>query len=89
LSEQAVQTKIIKYLKSVGAHVINTTIVSPNGTADLICCVNGLFYAFEVKKDSKSKVSPLQLYQIKQIEKSGGRGFIVWSVEMVKMALEV
>ena len=88
MTEQQIQTKIIKYLKSIGAHVINTTVVHPIGTADLICCLNGLFYAFEVKKDAKSKVSPLQVYQIERVEKAGGKAFVVWSVDMVKNTLE-
>ena len=44
-------------MKSLGAHVINTTKVSPNGTADLLCCLDGRFIAIEVKR-SKKGVSP-------------------------------
>jgi hypothetical protein len=60
--------------------------VSRNGVPDLICCINGLFFAFEIK-DVKGKASPLQTANLIQIQACGGYAFVVRSVGEVKEIL--
>ena len=84
--EQKIQTKIIKYLKSQDIYVVKTIAVSRNGVPDLICCINGLFFAFEIK-DIKGIVSPLQTANIIQIQSCGGYAFVVRSLDEVKVIL--
>jgi hypothetical protein len=43
----------------------------------MILCVNGIFVALELKRDSKSKASRLQEHTLEMINKSGGLGIIV------------
>jgi len=82
-SEKTIQAAIRKYLKSIGAHVINTTVVSPSGTADLICCYQSKFYAIECKT-KKGSESELQAYQRKQVIKAGGQSIVARGVDDVK-----
>lgn len=47
------------------------------GVPDLLACVNGFFVAIELKgKDGKP--TPLQEYNIRQINESGGVGLILY-----------
>jgi len=47
------------------------------GIPDMILCVNGIFVALELKRDSKSKASRLQEHTLEMINKSGGLGIVV------------
>jgi hypothetical protein len=82
--EKDIQTKIIKYLKSIGAYVIKTQmgIYTSAGTPDIIACYKGVFIAFEVKSE-KGKTTALQELHIKEIKKSGGHAEVVRSVSDV------
>ena len=57
---------------------------SQSGVPDLICCHNGKFYAFEIKRNELSKVSELQKHNIESIRENGGNAYIVWSLDQVK-----
>lgn len=85
--EKDIQHRIIKFLKSIGAYVIKTILSNRNGIPDIIVCYKGKFLAFEVK-DLKGKITPLQEYNIKLINESGGNAYIVRSVEEVKRILD-
>ena len=77
--ESNFQTKIIKYLESIGAYVVkyNASGISKTGVPDLIACVNGTFVAIEVKS-ATVVASKLQEYNLNQIRKSGGVGLILY-----------
>lgn len=77
--ESNFQTKIIKYLESQGAYVIkyNASGISKTGVPDLLACVNGKFIAIEVKAPN-GIASKLQEYNLKQIQKAGGIGLILY-----------
>ena len=50
MSESKLQTKIIKYLESLGWYVRKIITCNKNGTPDIIACdTSGKFWAFEVK----------------------------------------
>ena len=57
------------------------------GIPDIIACINGGFYAFEVKT-ADGKTTALQDATIRKINKCGGHAFVVRSVEDVKSILE-
>jgi Holliday junction resolvase len=59
-------------------------VVGLAGLPDVIALVDGKFYGFEIKKDKNSKPSPLQLYNIEEINNNGGSAHIVWTLEQVK-----
>lgn len=88
-SEQAIQSDILKYLKSVGAYTIKVAAATKSGVPDIICCYKGRFIAIEVKRpETKTKVSPLQLVNIIKIEEAQGSALVAWGKEMVKTFIE-
>ena len=57
------------------------------GIPDVIACIGGRFFAFEVKTTT-GKTTALQEATMKKIRKCGGQARIVRSVEEVKAVLE-
>jgi len=86
MSESVIQNKIIKYLNSKGAYTIKTITTNRSGSPDIICCLNGLYVALEVKTE-KGITSALQEHHMEQIRKSGGISAVVRSVDDVKQLL--
>ena len=56
------------------------------GIPDVICCVDGRFFAFEVKTAS-GKTTPLQQATIRKILAAGGTALVARSVDEVRDAL--
>ena len=56
------------------------------GIPDVICCLDGRFFAFEVKTP-EGRVSKLQERTIHRIKVAGGHAYVVRSVEDVKAVL--
>lgn len=85
--ESDTQTRIIKWLNTIGAYVIKTISANKNGIPDILCCYEGRFYGFEVKSE-KGRATALQKYNIDQIRAAGGVGEVVKTVEEVKCTLK-
>jgi len=85
-SEQVIQTKIIKYLESLGAYTVKTVILNRAGVPDVLACLNGSFIAVEVKKRGNS-TSALQEHHLKRIERANGISIVAFDVADVKEAL--
>lgn len=77
--EKTYENKIKKYLTNKGAWILKTfgNGFQRSGVPDLICCLNGVFIAIEVKA-SNGKPSQLQLYNIDKIRKSGGVAMVLY-----------
>lgn len=80
MTEKQFQKKVIKYLKATP----KTWFVKVwgggfqrSGIPDLICCVNGVFIAVELK-GGDGRVSELQKMNIRQINEAGGIGLILY-----------
>jgi hypothetical protein len=80
MTEKQLQRKVIKYLKSLP----NTWFFKVwgggyqrAGIPDLICCINGIFIAIELKGDN-GKPTELQKMNIKNINAAGGIGVILY-----------
>lgn len=86
--ESEVQSKILAYLKSHNIFHFKTIMTNLVGTPDIICCHNGKFIAFEVKRHQNAAVQPLQWRAKQRIEDAGGESYVVWSVEQVKEIIE-
>jgi len=56
------------------------------GVPDVICCLDGRFFAFEVKTQ-EGRLTKLQEYTIHRIKVAGGHAYVVRSVEDVKAVL--
>ena len=52
------------------------------GLPDIVCCLCGRFFAFEVKTTT-GQLTKLQEHTIERIQAAGGRAFVVRSVEDV------
>lgn len=71
MSEQQLQSAIIKWLKSKGCYVIKAQAGPgvPVGCPDIIALIDGGGYiALEVKSSSSSKFQPLQKETIKKLD---------------------
>lgn len=87
MSEQKLQTKILKWLKAEGHYVFKTVVCNRNGVPDIVGCTHsGHFFAIEVKYGS-NKPSKLQEWNIQEIKKRGGIALIAYDLDTVKAAL--
>ena len=80
---------ILRYLKGLPRCFAWKTHGGMYGTAgipDIIACVEGRFYAFEVKQPG-GRLSRLQEVTLKKIEAAGGVAVMVTSLDEVKKAL--
>lgn len=86
--ESQIQKRILDYLKS-RSDTWAVKIISCNrkGTPDILACISGRFFAFEVKRPSGT-VAEIQKVQIKRIEDTGGVAAVVYSVEDVQKIIE-
>ena len=76
--EKNFENKVKKFLKSKNIWYVKYfgNAYSTPGIPDLICCINGLFVAIEIKSE-KGKVSMLQDYNIEKIKENGGIAFVL------------
>jgi len=88
--EREIVSSIMKYLKTVPGCFCWKEHGGMYGTAgipDIIACVDGRFFGFEVKTE-KGKPTALQEATIRKIQKAGGCAAVVRSVKDVKAVLE-
>lgn len=89
--ESDIQSDIIAYLRGRGdVYVYNATgnAMTGKGTPDIICCFQGRFVSFEVKRpDSSYRMTKPQQIRRRQIESAGGWCFEVMSLEDTAQAL--
>lgn len=90
MKESDIVKAILKYLKTVPCCFVWKEHGGMYGTAgipDIIACIDGRFYGFEVKTE-KGKATALQEATMRKIQKCGGQAVIVRSVEDVKAVLK-
>jgi len=90
LLEKDITAAIIRFLKTVPLCFCWKQFGGMYGTAglpDVICCIKGMFIAFEVKT-KQGRLSKLQAATIKRIMEAHGRAYKVTSVTEVKAILE-
>lgn len=79
-SEKQFENKVKKFLKEEGCWFLKYwagAAYTKNGIPDLLICCNGHFLGIELKS-STGKPSELQLWNIREIEKSGGIGLVLY-----------
>ena len=87
--EKDIVAAILRYLKGLPRCFAWKTHGGMYGTAgipDIIACMEGRFYAFEVKQPG-GRLSRLQEVTLKKIEAAGGVAVMVTSVDEVKSTL--
>lgn len=75
--EQDIQTKIIKYIKSIGGLPIKQNqigVYAQAGVPDILACIQGRFVGIEVKKPGETP-KPIQMAFLKAIRAAGGIAF--------------
>ena len=78
--ETLFKIKVQKRLKEEfgpNAWVVKVQQLALLGVPDLLGCVNGHFFAFELKKDAKEKPSRLQAWCLQAIDRAGGLARVV------------
>ncbi len=89
MAEKDIVVGILRFLKTVPGCFAWKTHGGVYGTAgipDIIACVNGRFFAFEVKTTS-GKATQLQQATVRKILAAGGTALVVRSVDEVRDAL--
>ena len=88
--ESRLQSRIMKFLKNYGGVWINVHggMFQTSGVPDIIGCLDGRFYAFEIKTPDKFKrkdhnLSALQKGMLSDLREAGGRAASVCSVARV------
>jgi hypothetical protein len=85
-SEKNFENKVKKYLKEKGCYFVKYWgggVYTRSGIPDLLVCCNGHFVGVELKAD-KGKPSQLQIFNLKEINKSGGIGVLLYPKDFDK-----
>lgn len=90
MKESVIVKSILRYLKTV-PHCFywkeHGGMYGTAGIPDIIACIDGRFYGFEVKT-SKGQPTKLQGAMIRRIRSAGGTAAVVRSVDDVKNIIE-
>ena len=81
MTEQQIQTKLIKELEGKGYYVIKLVKTNKNGIPDLIAIPKNSDVEFIEVKRKNGKVSPLQEYRIKELIKHGVKAIVYYGDE--------
>lgn len=89
MKEKLIENKIKNYLKSKGAYYFkhHGNQFSQAGVPDIIACYKGRFLGIEVKNET-GKTTPLQDFNLKQINEAGGVGIVARCVEDVEKIID-
>lgn len=86
VKESVIVRRILEYLKTLPdcfAWKEHGGMYGTAGIPDIICCMDGRFFAFEVKNE-KGTATKLQEATIRKIRAAGGTAAVVRSVEEVE-----
>lgn len=82
MRESVIQSKIIKYLESIGYYVVKIIQTNKNGWPDLQAHKNGITIFIEVKSEN-GIVSDLQKYRHKQLTDAGFKVLVINSIKQI------
>ncbi len=85
--ETNIKNTILKYLNSLPktwAYKTHGGRFSRTGLPDIVCCLNGHFFAFEVKRPDGGETTKLQDFTLRKISEAGGKSYVVTSVKQVR-----
>lgn len=82
------QPRVIRCLEDeYKAYVINITAASKSGNMDVVACIKGQFYGFEIKWKS-DQPSALQRQKINACIDAGGKAYFIRSLEALRRILD-
>jgi len=72
--EAAFRKKVVEVLKKLpNTWVVSIQQIAIRGIPDIICCINGCFVGFELKRSLDAKTSELQKWNFTAIVHAGGQ----------------
>jgi hypothetical protein len=77
MTEQQIQSKVIKLMESKGYYVLKLSKTNKQGIPDLLCLKKDEPPFFIEVKTDKGVVSPLQLYRQKELKELGFKSIII------------
>ncbi len=89
--EKGITNAILRYLGTLSGCYRWKQHGGPYGCAglpDIICCMNGRFVAFEVKRPKGGRLTKLQEVAIGKIRDAGGVAAVVTSLDEVKAVVK-
>jgi len=88
--ESKITKSIMAYLKKRGVWFFKVAggPMQQRGVPDLVCCVDGLFVAMEVKRPGVGRLTDLQALTIERIRDAGGVAEVVTSVDEAAAVIE-
>ena len=87
--EKTIQSEIIKHINSLEkGYAVKFPGIWIRGVPDILACVKGRFFAFEVKRKD-GIVSPIQKATIRMINRAGGVALPVKTLEDVQLTIEL
>ena len=86
--EAYIQKEILQYLRSLPqCRPFKIIVANERGVPDIICCLNGRFVGFEVKRPG-AKPTRIQDAQRERIGVAGGTVYVVTSLDDTKNIIE-
>ena len=77
------QPKVIERLENTfNAFVTNVIATSKGGTGDIIACIKGQYYMFEIKW-GKDRLSDLQRDKINRVINAGGKAYVITALSQI------
>ncbi|NRA77900.1 MAG: VRR-NUC domain-containing protein [Pseudoalteromonas sp.] len=87
MTESAIQSKILAWLKANGFWIFKTISCNRSGIMDIVGCTpRGRFLGIEVKTKI-GRVSPLQEWNIEEVHARNGIAFVARDLDTVKQML--
>ncbi len=74
--ESKIQKEVIDKMEAQGFFVIKLIKTNKNGIPDLLCMRKDEYFFIEVKS-AKGKLSEIQKYRIKELERFGVKSFVI------------
>ena len=87
MTEQQIQSKILKYLEANNFYVFKTINTNKRGVPDIIALYDGKYIAIEVKRRG-NRPTQLQEEHLSMIENAGGIAMVAYSLDEVKEQLD-
>lgn len=87
MTEQKLQSDVIRYLENNGCYVVKVVRATKDGINDLLVCWEGQFVSIECKLPGR-EATPLQALNQRRVIEAGGIAFTAFSLEDVKKEFE-
>ncbi len=87
MKERLLQTKVLKYLKSLPeSFTMKLSDMWVSGYPDILFIQRGKIYFFELKSDTGRRAK-IQLWTIEQLRKTGAHAYFIKSLDEIKFIL--